>query len=184
MPGLLHVRCRPFGTLVRGVPDRWAFGGRSQGAHPTIAPVQAISARYRRKLLLMHRPNLNRMFLDFENAIRRSLKAFGIKIAEHGVGRLRSGHQRGRGGRSADRRPHGCHAERPCGPWFSGASSAPLPSAKTDNGSSKIPRPAGACPVRTRKASGSGRKCRISRSWMMICGRQRGRSFSRSQLCF
>jgi transposase len=37
-------------------------------------------ACYRMKLLLTHRRNLKRKFLDLENAIRHSLKAFGIKL--------------------------------------------------------------------------------------------------------
>jgi transposase len=37
-------------------------------------------ACYRMKLLLTHRRNLKRKFLDLENAIRQSLKAFGIKL--------------------------------------------------------------------------------------------------------
>lgn len=32
------------------------------------------------RLLLTHRRNLKRKFLDLENAIRHSLKAFGIKL--------------------------------------------------------------------------------------------------------
>lgn len=35
---------------------------------------------YRMRLLLTHRRNLRRKFLDLENAIRHSLKAFGIKL--------------------------------------------------------------------------------------------------------
>ncbi|MDK1494272.1 IS110 family transposase [Sinorhizobium sp. 7-81] len=35
---------------------------------------------YRMRLLLTHRRNLKRKFLDLENAIRHSLKAFGIKL--------------------------------------------------------------------------------------------------------
>ena len=37
-------------------------------------------ACYRIKLLLTHRRNLKRKFLDLENAIRQSLKVFGIKL--------------------------------------------------------------------------------------------------------
>lgn len=37
-------------------------------------------ACYRLRLLLTHRRNLKRKFLDLENAIRHSLKAFGIKL--------------------------------------------------------------------------------------------------------
>jgi len=40
---------------------------------------------YRLRLLLTHRRNLKRKFLDIENAIRHSLKAFGIRIK--GTGR-------------------------------------------------------------------------------------------------
>jgi len=40
---------------------------------------------YRLKLLLTHRRNLKRKFLDLENAIRHSLKSFGVKL--HKVGR-------------------------------------------------------------------------------------------------
>lgn len=42
-------------------------------------------ACYRLRLLLTHRRNLKRKFLDLENAIRHSLKAFGIRL--HRVGR-------------------------------------------------------------------------------------------------
>lgn len=35
---------------------------------------------YRLRLLLTHRRDLKRKFLDLENAIRHSLKAFGIKL--------------------------------------------------------------------------------------------------------
>lgn len=42
-------------------------------------------ACYRLRLLLTHRRNLKRKFLDLENAIRHSLKAFGIRL--HKVGR-------------------------------------------------------------------------------------------------
>jgi len=35
---------------------------------------------YRLKLLLTHRRNLKRKFLDLENAIRHSLKSFGVKL--------------------------------------------------------------------------------------------------------
>jgi transposase len=41
---------------------------------------------YRLRLLLTHRRNLKRKFLDLENAIRHSLKAFGIRSIK-GVGR-------------------------------------------------------------------------------------------------
>ena len=40
---------------------------------------------YRLKLLLTHRRNLKRKFLDLENAIRHSLKSFGVKL--HNVSR-------------------------------------------------------------------------------------------------
>lgn len=40
---------------------------------------------YRMRLLLTHRRNLKRKFLDLENAIRHSLKAFGIRLG--GTGR-------------------------------------------------------------------------------------------------
>ena len=40
---------------------------------------------YRLKLLLNHRRNLKRKFLDLENAIRHSLKSFGVKL--HNVSR-------------------------------------------------------------------------------------------------
>jgi len=43
-------------------------------------------ACYRLRLLLTHRRNLKRKFLDLENAIRHSLKAFGIRSIK-GVGR-------------------------------------------------------------------------------------------------
>src|SRR6266576_3679352 len=43
-------------------------------------------ASYRLRLLLTHRRNLNRKFLDLENAIRHSLKAFGIRLSGTGRG--------------------------------------------------------------------------------------------------
>jgi transposase len=39
---------------------------------------------YRLRLLLIHRRNLKRKFLDLENAIRHSLKSFGIKLGKVG----------------------------------------------------------------------------------------------------
>ncbi len=39
---------------------------------------------YRLKLLLTHRRNLKRKFLDLENAIRHSLKSFGVKLHNGG----------------------------------------------------------------------------------------------------
>lgn len=44
-------------------------------------------ASYRLRLLISNRRNLKRKFLDLENAVRHSLKAFGVKI-EAGCGRL------------------------------------------------------------------------------------------------
>lgn len=38
-------------------------------------------ASYRLRLLISNRRNLKRKFLDLENAIRQSLKAFGVKVA-------------------------------------------------------------------------------------------------------
>ena len=43
-------------------------------------------ACYRLRLLLTHRRNLKRKFLDLENAIRHSLKAFGIQLSRVGRG--------------------------------------------------------------------------------------------------
>lgn len=43
-------------------------------------------ACYRLRLLLTHRRNLKRKFLDLENAIRHSLKAFGIRLNKVGRG--------------------------------------------------------------------------------------------------
>ena len=43
-------------------------------------------ACYRLRLLLTHRRNLKRKFLDLENAIRHSLKAFGIRLSGTGRG--------------------------------------------------------------------------------------------------
>lgn len=43
-------------------------------------------ACYRLRLLLTHRRNLKRKFLDLENAIRHSLKAFGIRLKGTGRG--------------------------------------------------------------------------------------------------
>jgi transposase len=39
---------------------------------------------YRLRLLLIHRRNLKRKFLDLENAIRHSLKSFGVKLGKVG----------------------------------------------------------------------------------------------------
>jgi transposase len=41
---------------------------------------------YRTRLLLTHRRNLKAKFLDLENAIRHSLKAFGIRLGKTGRG--------------------------------------------------------------------------------------------------
>ncbi|WP_316196015.1 IS110 family transposase [Bradyrhizobium sp. SZCCHNRI3052] len=49
-------------------------------AHIKTAPC------YRLRLLLTHRRNLKRKFLDLENAIRHSLKAFGIRLNRIGRG--------------------------------------------------------------------------------------------------
>jgi transposase len=43
-------------------------------------------ACYRLRLLLTHRRNLKRKFLDLENAIRHSLKAFGVRLHRTGRG--------------------------------------------------------------------------------------------------
>ncbi len=43
---------------------------------------------YRMRLLLTHRRNLKRKFLDLENAIRHSLKAFGIRLGGTGRGKF------------------------------------------------------------------------------------------------
>jgi transposase len=43
-------------------------------------------ACYRLRLLLTHRRNLKRKFLDLENAVRHSLKAFGIRLKGTGRG--------------------------------------------------------------------------------------------------
>ena len=43
---------------------------------------------YRMRLLLTHRRNLKRKFLDLENAIRHSLKSFGIKLGGTGRGKF------------------------------------------------------------------------------------------------
>lgn len=43
---------------------------------------------YRLRLLLVHRRNLKRKFLDLENAIRHSLKSFGIKLGKVSRGRM------------------------------------------------------------------------------------------------
>lgn len=46
------------------------------------------SAAYRVKLLLTQRRNLKRKFLDIENTIRHSLKAFGIRLGKVGRGSM------------------------------------------------------------------------------------------------
>jgi transposase len=43
-------------------------------------------ANYRLRLILVHRRNLKRKFLDLENAIRHSLKVFGIRLNKVGRG--------------------------------------------------------------------------------------------------
>lgn len=43
---------------------------------------------YRMRLLLTHRRNLKRKFLDLEKAIRHSLKAFGIRLGGTGRGKF------------------------------------------------------------------------------------------------
>lgn len=43
-------------------------------------------ACYRTRLLLSQRRNLKRKFLDLENTIRHSLKAFGIRLGKVGRG--------------------------------------------------------------------------------------------------
>jgi len=43
---------------------------------------------YRMRLLLTHRRNLKRKFLDLENAVRHSLKSFGIKLGGTSRGRF------------------------------------------------------------------------------------------------
>jgi transposase len=74
-------------------------------------------ACYRLRLLLTHRRNLKRKFLDLENAIRHSLKAFGIRhpAQRHRSRRLCAGRARGGRIRCADHRADGCDAERPRG---------------------------------------------------------------------
>jgi transposase len=47
--------------------------------------ISRAKAGYRLRLLLTHRRNLKRKFLDLENAIRHLLKTFGIRI--NGAGR-------------------------------------------------------------------------------------------------
>lgn len=44
------------------------------------------AACYRLRLLLTHRRNLKRKFVDLENAIRHSLKVFGIRLSQVGRG--------------------------------------------------------------------------------------------------
>jgi transposase len=46
-------------------------------------------ACYRLRLLLTHRRNLKRKFLDLENAVRHSLKVFGMRLGKVGRGALR-----------------------------------------------------------------------------------------------
>ena len=69
-------------------------------------------ACYRLRLLLTHRRNLKRKCLDLENAIRHSLKAFGVRISGTGRGgfaqAVREAVAGDRAGQRADRR----HAER------------------------------------------------------------------------
>ena len=65
---------------------------------------------YRIRLLLVQRRNLKRKFLDIENAIRHSLKVFGIRLGKVGRGSM-EGRARGGGRRSDDRRADGLHAQ-------------------------------------------------------------------------
>jgi len=81
---------------------------------------------YRLRLLLTHRRNLKRKFLGLENAIRHSLKAFGVRLHKVGRGgfeqapvRLRQLVQRLGGGehlaRHGGQGPLGCGAELAAG---------------------------------------------------------------------
>jgi transposase len=63
---------------------------------------------YRLRLLLTQRCQLKRKALDFENTIRHSLKAFGVRHQGHRTHRLRRGGARGGGRRCADLRADGC----------------------------------------------------------------------------
>jgi transposase len=46
-------------------------------------------ASYRLRLLLTQRRNLKRKFLDIENAIRHSIKTFGLRLGRVGQRRIR-----------------------------------------------------------------------------------------------
>jgi transposase len=69
-------------------------------------------ACYRLRLLLTHRRNLKRKCLDLENAIRHSLKAFGIRIKGTGRGgfaqAVREAVRKRSAGHRADRRHAQC----------------------------------------------------------------------------
>ena len=64
---------------------------------------------YRLRLLLTQRRNLKRKFLDIENAIRHSIKTFGLKVGKQ-PRPIRGAGARAGGGRSADRRTYRLHA--------------------------------------------------------------------------
>ena len=78
---------------------------------------------YRLRLLLTQRRNLKRKFLDIENSIRHSIKAFGIRLGKISRGKFETRVRTG-GGRSADRLPHRLHAAGACGA-VAGVSAAP-----------------------------------------------------------
>lgn len=83
-------------------------------------------ACYRLRLLRTHRRNLKRKFLDLENAIRHSLKAFGLRLHKVVPRGVRSGRTRRGGRRRAHRRSHEQHARRARGAVERVPASAPV----------------------------------------------------------
>ena len=74
-------------------------------------------ACYRLRLLLTHRRNLKRKFVDLENAIRHSLKAFGMRFNGHRAWRLCASRSRGGRRRSAGHRADRGHAQCRAALW-------------------------------------------------------------------
>ena len=66
---------------------------------------------YRLKLLLTHRRNLKRKFLDLENAIRHSLKSFGVRLNKVGRGGFERAVREAVRRRRVHRRTDGVHAD-------------------------------------------------------------------------
>src|SRR5262245_42603092 len=86
----------PAGSLSGGLPHaRGAIGDAQQAGKADAGGIAHIrrtggfkevhvksEESYRLRLLLTQRRNLKRKFLDIENAIRHSIKAFGLKVGK------------------------------------------------------------------------------------------------------